>query len=49
MMRRIPLPPGYRLHDVLAFHGRDAESVAEEVSDTGLRKGVVLDLSLIHI
>lgn len=43
MTRRIALPAGYRLHDVLAFHGRDAESVAEQISPTRLRKGVVLD------
>ena len=39
----LPLPPGYRLHDVLAFHRRDAESVAEQVSDDRLRKGMLLD------
>ncbi|MBA5638193.1 DNA-3-methyladenine glycosylase 2 [Duganella sp. LX20W] len=39
----LPLPPGYRLDDVLAFHRRDAESVAEQVSDRHLRKGVLLD------
>lgn len=39
----LELPANYRLHDVLAFHSRDTESVAEEVSDTRLRKGVVLD------
>ncbi|MDY0962435.1 MULTISPECIES: DNA-3-methyladenine glycosylase family protein [Massilia] len=39
----IALPPGYRLADVIAFHGRDAEGVAEQVSPQGLRKGVLLD------
>ena len=39
----LDLPANYRLHDVLSFHSRDTESVAEEVSDTRLRKGVVLD------
>ncbi|SFV12050.1 DNA-3-methyladenine glycosylase 2 [Pseudoduganella namucuonensis] len=39
----IALPGGYRLHDLLAFHGRDAESVAEEVKPDRLRKGVLLD------
>jgi DNA-3-methyladenine glycosylase II len=39
----LPLPAGYRLHDVLAFHRRDTESVAEQVSDTRLRKGMLLD------
>lgn len=39
----LPLPQGYRLHDVLAFHRRDAESVAEQVSAERLRKGMLLD------
>lgn len=39
----IALPPGYRVADVIAFHGRDAEGVAELVSPEGLRKGVLLD------
>lgn len=39
----LPLPPGYRLDDVLAFHQRDAESVAEQVSARHLRKGMLLD------
>ena len=39
----IPLPPGYRVADVLAFHARDAEGVAEQASATGFRKGVMLD------
>lgn len=39
----LALPPGYRSGDVLAFHGRDAEGVAEQVSASGLRKGVLLD------
>ena len=39
----IALPPGYRAQDVIAFHSRDAEGVAEQVSSTGLRKGVLLD------
>jgi len=38
----LALPPGYRLGDVLAFHRRDAEAVAEQVTDNGLRKGVML-------
>jgi DNA-3-methyladenine glycosylase II len=38
----IPLPPGYRVADVLAFHARDAECVAEQVRADGFRKGVVL-------
>jgi len=43
MKQRIELPRGYRLHDVLAFHSRDAESVAEQISPERLRKGVVMD------
>lgn len=43
---RIDLPPGYRLADVLSFHGRDTEAAAEQVTQTAkgarLRKGVVL-------
>lgn len=39
----LALPPGYRSGDVLAFHGRDGEGVAEQVSASGLRKGVLLD------
>jgi len=39
----IALPPGYRVADVIAFHGRDAEGLAEQVSPQGVRKGVLLD------
>ncbi len=39
----IPLPPGYRVADVLAFHARDAEGVAEQVTADGFRKGVLVD------
>lgn len=39
----LALPAHYRLHDVLAFHSRDTESVAEEVSADRLRKGMLLD------
>ena len=39
----IGLPAGYRTQDVLAFHGRDAEGLAEQVTPRGLRKGVLLD------
>ncbi|MBY0241958.1 MAG: DNA-3-methyladenine glycosylase 2 [Burkholderiaceae bacterium] len=38
----IALPAGYRLEDVLAFHRRDPEHVAEQVTATRLRKAVVL-------
>jgi len=37
----IPLPPGYRSADVLAFHSRDREGVAEQVTDNRIRKGVL--------
>ena len=39
----IALPDGYRTSDVVAFHGRDAEGVAEQVPPAHIRKGVVLD------
>jgi DNA-3-methyladenine glycosylase II len=39
----IPLPPGYRSADVLAFHSRDPEGVAEQVAPGRIRKGVMLD------
>ena len=39
----LDLPADYRLHDVLAFHSRDTESVAEQVGAASLRKGVLLD------
>ncbi|HEX5344405.1 MAG TPA: DNA-3-methyladenine glycosylase 2, partial [Duganella sp.] len=39
----LALPQDFRLGDVLAFHRRDAESIAEEVSVERLRKGVLLE------
>jgi DNA-3-methyladenine glycosylase II len=39
----LALPPDFLLGDVLAFHRRDSESIAEEVSEERLRKGVLLD------
>jgi len=39
----IALPPGYRFEYALAFHGRDAQSLAERVEGTRIRKGVLLD------
>jgi DNA-3-methyladenine glycosylase II len=39
----IALPAGYRHADALAFHGRDAEQVAEQVAGQRIRKGVLLD------
>jgi DNA-3-methyladenine glycosylase II len=43
MQISIPLPPGYQAADVLAFHSRDAEGVAEQVTPGRIRKGVLLD------
>lgn len=39
----IALPDGYRSSDILGFHGRDAEGVAEQVTPGRIRKGVMLD------
>jgi DNA-3-methyladenine glycosylase II len=39
----IDLPTHYRSGDVLAFHGRDAQGLAEQVTAGGLRKAVLLD------
>lgn len=45
--RTIALPAGYRHADALAFHGRDADALAEQVDATDhagrIRKGVLLD------
>ncbi|MCC7598133.1 DNA-3-methyladenine glycosylase 2 family protein [Janthinobacterium sp. FW305-129] len=38
----LPLPAGYRRDDVIAFHSRDGEAVAEQVTAAGLRKGILL-------
>jgi DNA-3-methyladenine glycosylase II len=38
----IALPRGYRTQDVLAFHSRDAEGIAEQVTENRLRKAVLL-------
>ena len=43
MTHDLALPPGYRVADLIAFHGRDAQGVAEQVAPDGLRKGVLLD------
>jgi len=40
---RLDLPGSYRTRDVLAFHSRDAEGLAEQVGEAGLRKGVLFD------
>ena len=39
----LALPPGYRVEDMLAYHGRDPLSLSERVSGTTLTKGVVLE------
>lgn len=36
----LPLPPGYRVADTLAFHGRDPHSACERVEGTTLLKGL---------
>lgn len=38
---RLPLPAGLRREDILAFHRRDAEAVAEQVTEDSLHKGLV--------
>jgi DNA-3-methyladenine glycosylase II len=38
----IELPAGYRRADALAFHGRDAEGLAERIAGQRIRKGVLL-------
>jgi DNA-3-methyladenine glycosylase II len=43
MRMSIALPSGYQSADVLAFHSRDAQGVAEQVSGERIRKGVLLD------
>jgi DNA-3-methyladenine glycosylase II len=39
----LKLPPGYQPDDVLSFHGRDQQALAESVTECGLRKGVLID------
>jgi len=43
MKQTIALPPGYRVADIIAFHGRDAEGLSELVQADRLRKAVLLD------
>ncbi|MES2316204.1 MAG: DNA-3-methyladenine glycosylase 2 [Pseudomonadota bacterium] len=43
MQTTIALPAGYRISDVLAFHGRDAEGLSERVEAARIRKGVLVD------
>ncbi|MCD4499904.1 DNA-3-methyladenine glycosylase family protein [Chromobacterium vaccinii] len=37
----IALPAGFRPQDILAFHRRDGERLAEQVDDDGLKKGLL--------
>ncbi len=39
----LPLPPGLRVADVLAFQGRDAQSVSERVEDATLHKAFLCE------
>ncbi|MBC9249267.1 3-methyladenine DNA glycosylase 2 [Pseudomonas alcaligenes] len=39
----LPLPADYRVADLLSFHRRDAQAVAERVTDDGLDKGILWD------
>ena len=43
MHKSIPLPPGYQNGDILAFHSRDREALAERVDPNRIRKGVLID------
>ncbi len=43
MYKSIPLPPGYQRRDILAFHSRDQEALAERVEPDRIRKGVLID------
>lgn len=37
---RLPLPAHYRAQDILAFHARDRQALAEQVGPASLRKGL---------
>ncbi|WP_220811922.1 DNA-3-methyladenine glycosylase family protein [Pseudomonas paralcaligenes] len=37
----LELPADYRTHDLLSFHRRDAQGLAERVTDAGLDKGIL--------
>ena len=43
MKKTISLPPGYRLGDILSFHGRDTEGLAERVEPDRIKKGVMIE------
>lgn len=40
---RIPLPPGFRPRDILAFHSRDTQSLSESTTPASFRKGMIWD------
>jgi DNA-3-methyladenine glycosylase II len=40
---RVGLPADYRRRDAFAFHGRDAEGLAERIEGERIRKGVMVD------
>ncbi|MCE3603756.1 DNA-3-methyladenine glycosylase 2 [Massilia sp. P8910] len=42
MQKSIPLPALYQSADILNFHSRDPEAVAEQVEPTRIRKGVMI-------
>jgi DNA-3-methyladenine glycosylase II len=42
LQKLIPLPPGYRVADIIAFHGRDTTGLAERVAPARLQKGVMI-------
>lgn len=43
MHKTIALPAGYRLADILTFHGRDKEGLAERIEPDRIRKGVMIE------
>ncbi len=43
MHKSIPLPSGYQSRDIVAFHSRDKEALAERVDPGRIRKGVLID------
>jgi len=42
LQKSITLPPGYRIEDILTFHGRDTQGVAERVAPGRIQKGVMI-------
>jgi DNA-3-methyladenine glycosylase II len=43
LRKTIALPAGYRLADILTFHGRDKEGLAERIEPDRIRKGVMIE------